>query len=527
MIIRYKTRAIIAKWRNIMRLHGMRGTAAVAAMLIIIALGFSGAFAQAEGGMALVSRAEALRIAGELTAAQELYRRGLEVFDTSTHDGARYARICRDGLESIQYALISYPFDEDAMNKALAKAYPAWVEAGGNAQKAARGLERLVIDGKTMYSDFVIPNVKYRTMALMHGNQKNNESYASLVEKMVNIAKVWPKESWKVYDYPATYIGKHRVDIPRSELPASGTFKMWFPLPITLGYQQPVEVLSIEPDDYVVLPLSSSGNISTLYMEVPLEKLEGPLRVEVRFKFTHYEQHFRVDPDLVGSYDTSAPEYIAYTKSSGNVAVTQEIKATAEQIVGSEKNPYLAARKIYDYMINTIDYSFMPHLLLYPRSELRESAYVHEYKVGDCGAQGAYFAALCRAVGIPARVPGGWQLFDGKFSPHFWAEFFVPNYGWLPVDPSVGQASLYTTLVDTETRRAYTDFFFGRQDALRCVVQVNVDEDFIPKFPGIGFLPMAIQNVVASCDAIDSSLGDSPTIIVLDNSEIILEQASH
>jgi hypothetical protein len=53
-----------------------------------------------------------------------------------------------------------------------------------------------------------------------------------------------------------------------------------------------------------------------------------------------------------------------------------------------------------------------------------------------------------------------------------------------------------------------------------------VDEDFIPKFPGIGFLPMAIQNVVASCDAIDSSRGDSPTIIVLDNSEIIVEEAS-
>ena len=278
-----------------------------------------------------MSRAEALRVAGELTAAEELYRQGLAELDASTQEGARYLRICRDGLESIQYVRISYPFDENELNAELAKAYPSWVAAGGNARTAARGLESLVIDGKTMYSDMVIPNLRYRTMALMHGDQKENSTYASLVNLMVEgIAKVWPKDAWKVYDYPATYIGKHTVDIPRSELPAAGTFKMWFPLPITLGYQQPVEVLSIEPASYVVLPPSSSGTLSTLYMEMPLEKLEGPLRAEVRFKFAHYEQHFRVDPALIGPYDTSSPEYLAYTGSSGNVAVTPEIKATAE-----------------------------------------------------------------------------------------------------------------------------------------------------------------------------------------------------
>ena len=493
------------------------------AVIAMLAFGFSEAFAQGQGGMVLVSRAEALRVAGELSAAEELYRQGLAELDPSTQEGARYLRICRDGLESIQYARISFPYDEDTMNAALAKAYPAWVAAGGNARKAAKGLESLQIDGKTMYSDTVIPNLQFRTMALMHGDQEKNKTYAALVDKILDIAKVWPKESWRIYDNPVTYIGKHAVDIPRSELPAAGTFKMWFPLPITLGYQQPVEILSVEPARYLVLPPSSSGAISTLYMDVPLEKLEGPLRAEVRFKFTHYEQHFKIDPALVGRYNTLSPEYIAYTGSSGNVAVTPEIKATAERIVGGEKNPYLAARKIYDYMIDTIDYSFMPHLLLYPRSDLRESAYVHEYKLGDCGAQGAYFAALCRAVGIPARVPGGWQLFNGKFSPHFWAEFFVPNYGWLPVDPSVGQASLYTTMVDPEVRRAYTDFFFGRQDAFRCVVQSNVDEEFIPKFPGTSFLPMAIQNIDASCDAIDPSKGDSPTLIVLNYSELTVE----
>jgi hypothetical protein len=256
-------------------------------------------------------------------------------------------------------------------------------------------------------------------MSLMHGDQEKNKYYASLVSEMERIATVWPKESWKIYDYPVTYIGKYRVDIPRSELPPSGIFKMWFPLPITLGYQQPVEVLSIEPAGYVVLPPSNSGDISTLYMEVPLEKLEGSLRVEVRFRFTHYEQHFRVDPALVGPYDTSDPEYLAYTRSSGNVAVTPEIKATAEHIVGAEKNPYIAAKKIYDYMIKTIDYSYMPHLLLL--SALRAQGVGLCPRIQDRRLWSTRVLLCGPLPGCRHSSPrsGGWQLFSGNFSPHF------------------------------------------------------------------------------------------------------------
>lgn len=499
---------------------------ACAVLMVMLLLGLSGAFAQSQGAMALVHRADSLRVAGELTSAEALYQQGLGIFDVSTPEGARYARMCSDGIETIQYMRMDYSLDENELNAKLAEAYPAWVAAGGNARSAARGLECLVIDGKPMYSEIVVPNLKFRNMDLMHGDEAQNDRYASLIREVVErVANVWPKESWKAYDYPATYIGRHSVDIPRDELPTTGIFKMWFPLPITIGYQQPVEILSIEPADYVVLPPSSAGSINTLYMEVPLDKLTGPLHVEVRFKFTHYEQHFKVDPALVGSYDTSSPEYIAYTGSSGNVVVTPDIKATAERVVDGEKNPYLAARKLYDYMIKTIDYSFMPHLLFYPRSDLRESAYVHEYKIGDCGAQGSYFAALGRAVGIPARVPGGWQLFSGNFSSHFWAEFYVPNYGWLPVDPSVGQMALYTTKVDPATQCAFTDFFFGRQDAFRCVVQNNVDEHFIPEYPGTSYLPIAIQNIDAYCDTIDPSKGDIATLIVLKHSELTVEKA--
>ena len=45
-----------------------------------------------------------------------------------------------------------------------------------------------------------------------------------------------------------------------------------------------------------------------------------------------------------------------YLQPSTYVLVNDEIKALANQIVGGEQNPVLAARKIYDWTLHNIDY---------------------------------------------------------------------------------------------------------------------------------------------------------------------------
>jgi len=57
------------------------------------------------------------------------------------------------------------------------------------------------------------------------------------------------------------------------------------------------------------------------------------------------------------------------------------------------------------------------------------------------------FVALMRANGIAARRISGWanhfeereELFLSRFS-HGWAEFHLPGYGWIPVDPTWGKS---------------------------------------------------------------------------------------
>ncbi|GAH19016.1 unnamed protein product, partial [marine sediment metagenome] len=191
---------------------------------------------------------------------------------------------------------------------------------------------------------------------------------------------------------------------------------------------------------------------------------------------------------------------------------TSEIREKAREIVRDEKNPYLAAKKIYHYIVEKIDYSHMPHMTLNVLGK-PESVYVHENSYGDCGAQGTYFSALCRSLGIPARTSGGMQLCPGEEGGHFWAEFYLPNYGWLPVDTSIAQIANYPIELTDDERRAFKEFFFGSQDPYRYVIQKDVDVPITPEPDEPVLLPMAIQFPAVVC----KTSQENPAFVVLDH----------
>ena len=75
------------------------------------------------------------------------------------------------------------------------------------------------------------------------------------------------------------------------------------------------------------------------------------------------------------------------------------------------------------------------------------------------------FCALARAAGIPA-VPVAGILIDIRQTavPHWWAEFYIENFGWVPVDPGMAAGIPYVP-VHNETEAA--DWYFGNIDGNR------------------------------------------------------------
>jgi transglutaminase-like putative cysteine protease len=61
---------------------------------------------------------------------------------------------------------------------------------------------------------------------------------------------------------------------------------------------------------------------------------------------------------------------------------------------------------------------------------------------GECGSHSRLMTALCRAVGIPARISTGCMYttyFGGSFGQHVWTQVFMGDAGWVAIDPTIDE----------------------------------------------------------------------------------------
>lgn len=58
--------------------------------------------------------------------------------------------------------------------------------------------------------------------------------------------------------------------------------------------------------------------------------------------------------------------------------------------------------------------------------------------LGTCSEYTNVFIALMRLNAIPCKFIAGFLENGGQFMLHSWAEFYLPESGWIPVDPQIG-----------------------------------------------------------------------------------------
>jgi transglutaminase-like putative cysteine protease len=109
---------------------------------------------------------------------------------------------------------------------------------------------------------------------------------------------------------------------------------------------------------------------------------------------------------------------------------------------------------------------------------------------GKCGDIHSVFVALARSAGVPAREIFGIRMPKGKEgdmtkAQHCWAEFYMPGYGWVPVDPSdVRKVMLERAVADPKDVRDIVEYFFGAVDENRIAYQSGKDLTLNPPQKG-------------------------------------------
>jgi transglutaminase-like putative cysteine protease len=263
--------------------------------------------------------------------------------------------------------------------------------------------------------------------------------------------------------------------------------RVWFAVPQE-DAESAIRDLSVS-SEYPVHIYRDSWRNTVGYEEINTPKTEQ-ITIREQFTLTRSEIRNTLDPHQTRSLTEAERNALArYLEPSTHVVINDQIRALAASITGGETNPILAARKLYNWTLDNVDYWVKDpdHL---KASEVGSTEYCLRTKTGNCTDFHSLFASLARASGIPTRMVYGSLLkptlngvaVDGSY--HCWIQFFAPGYGWLPLDVSL--ANIYgkefplteknKKLVDLTTATGYhgldrskIDYYFGNLDDRRVV----------------------------------------------------------
>jgi len=105
----------------------------------------------------------------------------------------------------------------------------------------------------------------------------------------------------------------------------------------------------------------------------------------------------------------------------------------AKEITVGSANSWEAAIKLGMFVSEYIDYSI-------PGGTTALKTY--KSRLGECGGHSRLLTALCRGVGIPARLAIGcvYSYYNGGiFGQHAWTEVYMSDAGWIPVDATASE----------------------------------------------------------------------------------------
>ena len=128
------------------------------------------------------------------------------------------------------------------------------------------------------------------------------------------------------------------------------------------------------------------------------------------------------------------------------------IRTQLREIIGNERQPYPRAQRIYNWLISSIKTGLGP----LSGGGAREA---------DSISASLLFCALARAADIPAQPVAGVLVNSrGNATKHYWAEFWLDGFGWIPLDPALGAGSQPPDFVLPEDPAKY---YFGNLDNQR------------------------------------------------------------
>jgi len=241
-------------------------------------------------------------------------------------------------------------------------------------------------------------------------------------------------EDFLRYDVNNVFVGtiRHLVEIRNPTLQVVPDGRLFIPLIRNETARHYVIISNISSSHgQPVLLNDSFENVYAYWDDVRIDAKQN-FSAEIDYIVLSSETRYVINSSLIPNYYRDSDLYDKYTKPEPFVqSDNPEIVSKAYNLTAGLNGILSKVSRVYDFVTTYLRYAI--------QDEERGALWALMNKTGDCSEYSYLFVALCRALGIPARVEAGFAFRSDTETTedgHMWAEYCLENYGWVPVDPT-------------------------------------------------------------------------------------------
>jgi transglutaminase-like putative cysteine protease len=267
-----------------------------------------------------------------------------------------------------------------------------------------------------------------------------------------------------------------------SAQPDTDTTRLWIPYPVS-DENQLITDINVK-GNYAASAVYTDQKYQTPILYARWDKGVHSRKLTFSFHVVRQEVVRRDLPQKETAWNPA--DFKSYLTPTSLGPVNGKVKELADKITHGKTGVRAKARAIYDWTIDNMHRD--PDTL---GCGIGDVISLLAAPGGKCTDIHSVFVTLCRAAGVPAREifgirQGKAPLVDITTWQHCWAEFYLPGYGWVPVDPAdVLKKKLVENLKLSDPKiKEARKYFWGAWDPYRVQLATGRDVRLNPAQDG-------------------------------------------
>ncbi|MBN2082486.1 transglutaminase domain-containing protein [bacterium] len=278
-----------------------------------------------------------------------------------------------------------------------------------------------------------------------------------------------------------------------------GTYEVWMVGPRNGDEIRGMKCNYASPEPTQITPVE--GGIDMIYYDfAPDGNLPQEITAAIQWEFYTFERYAYWEGMDIGEYDKDSELYKEYTKVEYPITTNKVIRNAVNDLIPKEhpEDYITTALGCYNYVVCNFEYDFsQPYWVMYNGGQaMHDSTRCWENRTGVCDEFANVMCSMLRTAGIPARPVAGIvhliDEYDEKTNilvagGHAWAEFYLPDIGWVPLDPTWGMDTEaretikpYWSMMGSARGIPQVDYYFGKHDPYRITMFKNWNMTLTP-----------------------------------------------